>query len=76
MSRDPSPAQTSTLFRNGLLFDGTGAAGEVQDLLIRDGRVARIGKDLPSEDVDQVVDCAGIWAVSYTHLTLPTIYSV
>ena len=29
MSRDPSPAQTSTLFRNGLLFDGTGAAGEV-----------------------------------------------
>lgn len=75
MSRDPSPAQKSTLFRNGLLFDGTGAAGSIQDLLVRDGRVARIGKDLPSEGVDEVIDCHGKWVMPglidiHTHMDL------
>src|SRR5450756_2856836 len=29
-----------------------------------------------AEMMDRVIDCVSEWAVSYTHLTLPTIYSV
>ena len=32
------------LIRGGLLFDGSGSAGIVQDLAIVDGRIAAIGR--------------------------------
>ena len=68
-------APSTTLFRNGLVFDGTGAPGQQQDLLIRDGRVAAIGHDLPEDGVERVIDCAGKWVMPglidiHTHMDL------
>ena len=50
------------LFINGNILDGEGNEFLDTDLLIGNGKIIAIGK--------------GISAVSYTHLTLPTIYSV
>ena len=43
------------LIRGGLLLDGTGAAGRLGDLAIRDGRIAAIGTDL-GDDAAKVID--------------------
>ena len=59
------------------LIKGASLLGErVADILIEDGKIARIGQGLEAADA-QVVDASGqIAPVSYTHLTLPTICSV
>ena len=43
------------------------------DILIEGEIIKQIGNNLTG---DEVVDAEGAYAVSYTHLTLPTIYSV
>ena len=54
----PMP-QTNTLFRGANIYDGEGNEFLDTDLLIKDGKIIALGKDLPA-------------SVSYTHLTLPT----
>jgi N-acyl-D-aspartate/D-glutamate deacylase len=47
------------IIRGGLLFDGSGSAGNVQDLAIKADRIAAIGKNLPN-DADKIIDAAGL----------------
>lgn len=53
------------LFRGGLVVDGTGAEPTRGDVLVVDGRVAAVGRDIPAPgegtagDGTQVVDCTG-----------------
>ena len=47
------------LIRGGLLFDGSGSAGVVQDLAIADGRIATIGEALPG-GARKIIDASGL----------------
>lgn len=51
-----------TLIKNGTVFDGTGAAGRLAHVGIRDGRIAVVS-DTPLDDAEcgQVIDAAGRW---------------
>ena len=69
-----STRQTAILLKNGLVFDGTGTPGQIQDVLVRNGRIAAIAKSL-SDKADKVIDCAGRWVIPgmldvHTHLDL------
>jgi imidazolonepropionase-like amidohydrolase len=44
------------VFAGGQVFDGTGAAPSLADVVVEDGRILDVGSGL---DGDQVVDCAG-----------------
>jgi len=64
-----------TLFRNATVFDGSGGTPQVTDLLVRDGRIAATGKDLPAPIGAAVIDCSGRWLMPglldiHTHLDL------
>ena len=54
------------LIRNALTFDGSGAPGLIQDLGVRDGRIAAIGAQLAGAKADadgtarQVIDASGL----------------
>lgn len=48
-----------TLFKDGLILDGTGAAPVRGDLLIEDDRIVAVGAELP-EDADEIVDARGL----------------
>jgi N-acyl-D-aspartate/D-glutamate deacylase len=62
--RDPTTTAGATLLvRGGTVFDGTGAEGRRSDVLVRDGRVTRVGRDLPAEGVDEVVEADGCWVL-------------
>lgn len=52
------PAHYDVLIRNGTVYDGTGKAGLVSDVAIRDGRIARIGRKLPGT-ASRVIDAHG-----------------
>jgi N-acyl-D-amino-acid deacylase len=47
------------LIRGGTVIDGSGRAGERTDLAIADGRIVKIGADLPG-DAERVVDAGGL----------------
>lgn len=53
----------STLLRGGTVFDGTGAEGRRLDLLVRDGRVARVGPALVADEGTEVLDVEGCWVL-------------
>ena len=64
-----------TLFRNATVFDGGGGQPQLADVLVRDGRVAAIGKDLPAPTATAQIDCGGRWLMPglldiHTHLDL------
>jgi N-acyl-D-aspartate/D-glutamate deacylase len=64
-----------TLIRGGLVFDGTGAPGAVQDIAIAGGRIAARGTGLEATRADQVIDAGGLWVTPglldiHTHLDL------
>lgn len=64
-----------TLFRNAMLFDGSGREPQTADLLVRDSRVAAIGPDLPAPAGARSIDCSGRWLMPglldiHTHLDL------
>lgn len=47
-----------TLLKNGMLYDGSGAAPVKGDVLIEDDRILQVGGEITA-DADQVVDAAG-----------------
>lgn len=49
----------SVLLKNGKIYDGTGGASYTADLLIEDGKIAKIGAGL-TEKADETVDCGGL----------------
>ncbi|MGJ3233046.1 MAG: N-acyl-D-amino-acid deacylase family protein [Oceanicaulis sp.] len=64
-----------TLIRGGLVFDGTGAPGGVQDVAIAKGRIAARGTGLEASRADTVLDADGLWVMPglldiHTHLDL------
>ncbi len=63
------------LFRNALVFDGTGAAPRQLDVAVAAGRVAAMSADLPVSDAREVIDADGRWLIPgmldiHTHFDL------
>ena len=63
---------TRTLFRGGIVFDGTGSPPAPGDVVVEDGRVVDAGA--PGLDGDEEVDCAGLVVLPglfdcHTHVT-------
>ena len=68
-------ARWDLLIRGALLFDGSGGPPRIEDLAVRDGRVATRGAGLDPARADQVVDARGLWLMPglldiHTHLDL------
>ncbi|MFP4520016.1 MAG: N-acyl-D-amino-acid deacylase family protein [Oceanicaulis sp.] len=64
-----------TLIKGGLVFDGTGAPGAVQDIAIARGRIAARGVGLEAARAGAVFDAGGLWVMPglldiHTHLDL------
>ena len=58
------PVTYDTIIRNGLWFDGTGAAPQVRTLGIRDGIVAAVSAGpLDETGCPDVIDATGKWIV-------------
>ncbi|TLY36630.1 MAG: dihydroorotase [Nitrospirae bacterium] len=55
-------AAQSLLIRHGLVID-PGRINEQADLLIRDGKIAAVGKDLPATQRVDVLDATGLWVL-------------
>lgn len=53
------PSAAKTLLKGGLVIDGTGKRGVIQDVRIEGGRIAAIGRLAPSP-AEKVVDVAGL----------------
>jgi N-acyl-D-amino-acid deacylase len=47
------------LIRGGLVIDGSGRPGEIGDILVRDGRIAAVGRPLP-KDSAKMIDAEGL----------------
>jgi N-acyl-D-aspartate/D-glutamate deacylase len=63
------------LIQNALVFDGTGATPQQQDVAIKSGRIAARGEHLPRTPADKVIDAEGKWLMPgmldiHTHLDL------
>ena len=63
------------LIQNALVFDGSGAAPEVQDVAVKGGRIVARGRGLPRTPAAQVLDGEGKWLTPgfldiHTHLDL------
>ena len=64
-----------TLISGALVFDGSGVGPQVQDIAIREGRIAERGSSLPAERAAEVIDGSGQWLMPglldiHTHLDL------
>ena len=55
------PPTSATLVQGGTVYDGTGAPGRRADVLIEDGRIARIGRHLAAPPGAEVLDADGCW---------------
>jgi len=63
------------LFRNALVFDGSGARPQLQDVAVRDGSIAAIGSGLPAQQASETVEVGGRWLMPglldiHTHFDL------
>lgn len=63
------------LIQNALIFDGTGEKPAMQDIAIRDGKIAARGANLPTGEATEVIDGQGKWLMPglldiHTHLDL------
>lgn len=64
-----------TLFRNALVFDGSGAPPRALDVAVRHGRIAAMAPGLPTAQAAKVIDVAGRWLMPglldvHTHFDL------
>ena len=50
---------SNLLIKGGVVVDGTRTARFISDILVRDGIIERIGRDLPVEDATEVIDATG-----------------
>ncbi|HCR67186.1 MAG TPA: N-acyl-D-glutamate deacylase [Oceanicaulis sp.] len=67
--------QWDRVIAGGLVFDGTGAAPVVEDIAIKDGRIAARGPDLDRTQAETVIEAHGEWVMPglldiHTHLDL------
>ena len=53
--------QWDLLIRGAKVFDGSGGAGRMLDIAVRDGRIAALGTDLPEAAAKDVHDATGSW---------------
>ena len=72
---DGGSLQWDTLFKNALVFDGTGAPPRALDVAVGDGRVAAMAPDLSPSQAREVIDCGGRWLMPglldvHTHFDL------
>ena len=68
-------APHAMLIRNAMVFDGTGTPPRIEDIFIRDGRIAGRGNGLPAPDGARVIDAGRQWLMPglldiHTHLDL------
>ncbi len=47
------------ILRNATVFDAVNPESYVSDIAVRGGKIAAIGKDLPAENGEQIIDAAG-----------------
>ena len=59
-SYEPLPP-TNTVFRNANIYDGEGSEFNETDLLIKDGKIIAIGKDLPASSEFIEIDASNKW---------------
>lgn len=69
------PDRWDTLLTGALVFDGTGGEPRVEDVAVKDGRIAARGADLPRGAAREVVDVEGKWLMPglldiHTHFDL------
>ena len=50
----------TTLLKNAMIYDGTGAQAFRGDVMISGDRILRVGRDLSGEEADQVIDLTGL----------------
>ncbi|HKU13590.1 MAG TPA: amidohydrolase [Steroidobacteraceae bacterium] len=55
------PAGTPTLIRGATVLTGSGARLDEADVLIADGKIAAVGRDVPAPQNARVVDARGKW---------------
>src|SRR5262249_35615781 len=75
--RPISPMSYDFVIRGGLVIDGSGRPGEIADVALRDGRIARLGRSLPADGA-KTIDAAGLAVVpgfidikTHSDFTLP-----
>ena len=54
------------LIKGAKVFDGSGALPSIQDVAVRNGKVAARGDSLPADAATQVVDGSNQWLVPST----------
>ncbi|RHW19069.1 hypothetical protein D1610_02800 [Sphingomonas gilva] len=62
----PAP-EASTLIRGAHVFDGAGSPAQVRDVLIRDGRIAAVERDINPPLGARVIDAAGMTLLPGLH---------
>ena len=72
---DGGSVRWDVLFRNALVFDGTGEAPSVRDVAVLDGRIAAVGEALPESRAQRLIDVGGQWLMPglidiHTHFDL------
>ncbi|KXV59324.1 N-acyl-D-glutamate deacylase [Acetobacter senegalensis] len=63
------------IFRNSILFDGSGSIPVVSDVAITDGKITAVGRNLKATDETAEIECRGLWLMPglldiHTHLDL------
>jgi imidazolonepropionase-like amidohydrolase len=59
--------ERATLIHGARVFDGTGKAAKLADVLIEDGKIARVGKKLRVPEGTDVIDAAGLTLIPGLH---------
>ena len=67
--------QWDTLIKGALVFDGSGETPSESDVALKDGQVAAVGPDLPTDQARDTIDAQGRWLMPglwdiHTHLDL------
>jgi len=71
---EPNESTLDVVISGGRVMDPESGLDAVRNVGIRDGKIVEISEN--TLQGKQIIDARGLVAVSYTHLTLPTICSV